>query len=113
MLIRELQEINKLLSQIDILHQKLIKFWSRDTMICENVLGSGSPTPPGVEFWKTKIRFYPAGHKKKSAATTNSICRLITLWCENEVSEKSKHSSWTVGYKWSWATSSGSTIIIY
>ena len=89
MLIRELQEINGLLSQIHILHQKLIKFWPRDTLICENVFGSGSPTPPGIEFWTTKIRFYPAGHKKKSAATTNRIRRLITLWCENEVLEKS------------------------
>ena len=66
MLIRELQEINGLLSQIDILHQKLIKIWSRDNLICERVIGSGSPTPPGVEFWRTKIRFYPAGHKKRA-----------------------------------------------
>ena len=66
MLIRELQEINKRVVQMDILQQKLIKFWSRDTLIYENVLGSGPPTPPGVEFWRTKIRFYPAGHKKRA-----------------------------------------------
>ena len=82
---------------MDILKEKLIKIWSRDTPICENVLGSGTPTPPGVEFWRTKIRFYPAGHKKKSATTKVTICRVITLWCENEVSEKIKHSSSTVG----------------
>ena len=52
--IPELKEINKLLSQMDILHQKLIKFWSRETMICENVLQSGSPTPLGVKFWGQK-----------------------------------------------------------
>ena len=98
---------------MDILQQKLIKFWSRDTLICENVLGSGSPTPPGVEFWRIQIKFYPADHRKKSAATTNTICRLITLWCENEVFEKIKHSSLTVGDIWSWANSIGSTIIIY
>ena len=44
---------------MNILHQKLIKFWSRDTMICESVLGKWTPTPPGVEFWMTKIRFDP------------------------------------------------------
>ena len=80
---------------MDILKEKLSKIRSRDTLICDNVLGSGSPTPPGVEFWRTKSRFYPAGHKKKSAATTTRICRLITLWCENEVFDKNKDSSWT------------------
>jgi len=66
MLIPELQEFHRLFAQMDILKQKLIKFWSRDTLICDNVLGSGSPTPPGVEFWRTKSRFYPAGHRKTS-----------------------------------------------
>ena len=93
MLISELQEIHRLFAQMLILHQKLIKFWSRDTLIFENVLGSGPPTPLGVEFWRTKIRFYPAGHEKKSATTINPICRLIASLCENEVFEKSKHSS--------------------
>ena len=64
MLIPELQEFNKLFAQMGILQQHLIKLWSRDTLICENVLGSGSPTPPGVEFWRTKIKFYPASHKQ-------------------------------------------------
>ena len=70
MLIPELQEFHKLFAQMDILQQKLIKFWSRDTLICDNVLGSGSPTPPGVEFWRIKIRFYPPGHKKNEKRTT-------------------------------------------
>ena len=64
MLIPELQEFHRLFAQMDILKQKLIKFWSRDTLICDNVLGSGSPTLPGVEFWRVKIRFYPAGYRK-------------------------------------------------
>ena len=64
MLIPELQEFNKLFAQIGLLQQKLIKFWSRDTLICESVLGSGSTTPPGVEFWSQKIKFDPAGHRK-------------------------------------------------
>ena len=88
MLIPELQESQRLFAQIDILHQKLIKIRSRDILICERVLGKWTPTFPGVEFWKSKIRFYRAGHKKKSAGTTNPICRGITLWCENEVCEK-------------------------
>ena len=69
MLIPELQEFHKLFAQIDILKAKLMKFWSRDTLICDNVLGSGSPTPPGVEFWRIKIRFYPPGHKKNEETT--------------------------------------------
>ena len=70
MLIPELQEFHRLFAQMDILKQKLIKFWSRDTLICDNVLGSGSPTPPGVEFWKIKIRFYPPRHKQNEKRTT-------------------------------------------
>ena len=93
MLIPELQEFHKLFAQIDILHQILIKFWSRDTLICERVLGILTPTPPGVKFWRTRTRFYPAGHKKTNAATTNTIRRSLTLWRENEVSGKIKHSS--------------------
>ena len=71
MLIPELQEFHRLFAQMDILKQKLIKFWSRDTLICDNVLGSGSPTPPGVEFWRIKIRFYPPGHRKNEKRTTS------------------------------------------
>ena len=74
MLIPELQEIHRLFAQMDILQQKLIKFWSRDTQICENVLGSGTPTPPGVEFWRTKIRFHCAGHRKKRAQQQRCRC---------------------------------------
>ena len=69
MLIPELQEFHRLFAQMDILQQKLIKIWSRDTPICENVLGSGTPTPPGVEFWRIKIRFYPPGHRKNEKST--------------------------------------------
>ena len=79
MLIPELQEFHRLFAQMDILKQKLIKFWSRDTLICDNVLGSGSPTPPGVEFWRTKSRFYPAGHRKTDQQHKGSSCRPITL----------------------------------
>ena len=70
MLIPELQEFHKLFAQMHILQQKLIKFWSRDTLICDNVLGSGSPTPPGVEFWRTKIRFDTPEHMKNEKSTT-------------------------------------------
>ena len=69
MLIPELQEFHRLFAQMDILKEKLMKFWSRDTLICDNVLGSGSPTPLGVEFWRIKIRFYPPGHRKNEKRT--------------------------------------------
>ena len=45
MLIPELQEFHRLFAQMDILQQKLMKFWSRDTLICEGVLGNLTPTP--------------------------------------------------------------------
>ena len=96
MLIPELQEFHRLFAQMDILKEKLIKIWSRDTPICENVLGSGTPTPPGVEFWRIKIRFYPPGHKKKEKTTRGTGCRAIILLCKNADSEKSKDSRWTV-----------------
>ena len=73
---------------MDILHQKLIKFWSRETMICENVLQSGSPTPPGVEFWNPKFRFDPPGHRETRQTAKDPGCRVITSRCENEVFEK-------------------------
>ena len=88
MLMPDLQEFHRLFAQIDILQQKLIKIWSRDTLICERVLGNLTPTPPGVEFWRTKIRFYPAGRRTEDATTKVSICRVITLWCITEDSEK-------------------------
>ena len=83
--IRELKEINRLLSQMDILHKKLIKFWSRETMICDNVLQSGSTTPPGVESGAIPARFDPPGHRKPVAPTMAQICRDVILWCEIEV----------------------------
>ena len=95
--IRELKEINRLLSQIDILHQKLIKIGSRDTMICENGLDARTPTPPGVEFWRRIFSFYPPGHRKSRFTTNPRKCRVMTCWCENEVSEKTQHSSLIVG----------------
>ena len=64
MLLLEMREFVRLFAQIDILHQKLIKFWARDTLICERVLGKWTPTPPGVEFWRIKIRTDCAGHRK-------------------------------------------------
>ena len=73
MLIPELQEFHRLFAQMDIWQQKLIKFWSRDTLICDNVLGNGSPTPLGVEFWRIKIRFYPPGHRKNEKTTTSKF----------------------------------------
>ena len=79
MLIPELQEFHRLFAQMDILKEKLIKIWSRDTPICENVLGSGTPTPPGVEFWRTKSRFYLAGHRKTSQQHKGPICRPLAL----------------------------------
>ena len=48
----ELQEFSGQFAQIDFLHQTLIKLWSRDIMICE-ILRKWTPTPPGLEFWKT------------------------------------------------------------
>ena len=59
MLIPELQEFHRLFAQMDILKQKLIKFWSRDTLICDNVSGSGSPTPPFFEEWRGKSQILP------------------------------------------------------
>ena len=68
----KIEEINKLFAQIDILQEKIIKIRSRDTLICESVVGILTPTPPGVEFWKTKIRFYCAGHRKNEKITTTT-----------------------------------------
>ena len=76
MLIPELQDFQRLFAQIVILQQKLIKFWSRDPLICNNVLGSGSTTPPGVEFWRTKIRCYCAGHRKTRQQQKHWIYRV-------------------------------------
>ena len=112
MLIPELQEFHRLFAQMDILKEKLMKFWPRDTLICDNVLGSGSPTPPGVEFWRTKSRFYPAGHRKTSQQQKRSNCRPITLRGKIKGLKKSKDSRWTVRQNCSWAKSRRTTIII-
>ena len=81
MLIPELQKFHGLFTQIVILHQKLINIWSRDTLICERGLGTLTPTPPGVEFWRTKIRFYYAGHRKNEKTTTTRFagCSLCNV----------------------------------
>ena len=96
MLIPELQEFRRLFAQINILHQKLTKIWSRDALICERVLGILTPTPPGVEFWKTKIGFDPARHRKTATATNNTICRVITLRGKIKGFKKNEDSSQTV-----------------
>ena len=96
MLIPDLEEFHRLFAQMDISDQKLIKSWSRDTLICERVLGKWTPTPPGVEFWRTKIRFYPAGHRKTAQQQKVTICRVITLRGKIQGLKKSKDSRWTV-----------------
>ena len=59
-----------------ILHQMLIEGWSRNTLICENVLGNLTPTPPRVEFWRLKIRIGYAGHRKMKKRPTLSLLNL-------------------------------------
>ena len=88
MLIPELQEFHKLFAQMDILKEKLIKFWSRDTPICENVLGSGTPTPPGVEFWRIKIRFDPPGHRKNEKRTTTGFAGSSFYYVKTKILKK-------------------------
>ena len=88
MLIPELQEFHRLFAQMDILKEKLIKFWSRDTLICDNVLGSGSPTPPGVEFWRIKIRFYPPGHRKNEKSTTTTDAGSSFYYVKMQIQKK-------------------------
>ena len=88
MLIPELQEFHRLFAQMDILKEKLIKIWSRDTPICENVLGSGTPTPPGVEFWRIKIRFYPAGHRKNEKTTKSHFAGSSFYYVKMQIQKK-------------------------
>ena len=99
MLIPELQEFNKLFAQMDILHQNMIKIWARDTLICERVLGKWTPTPPGVEFWRTKIGFYPPGQRENEKKTTSHFAGPPFSCVKNADSEKTKDSSQTVGQK--------------
>ena len=110
--VRELKEINRLLSQMDILHQMLIKVWSRDTLICERVLQILTLSSNSQYVLTPKIRFDPPGHRKTRVSIKGRKCRVMTCWCENEVSEKSKHSSWTVGHVSRWGNLTPPTIII-
>ena len=93
MLIPELQEFHRLFAQMDILQQKLIKNWSRDTLICESVLGKLTPTPPGVEFWRTKIKFYPAGHKEMKKQQCTRFAGPSLCGVKMKIQNKSKDSS--------------------
>ena len=96
-------EFQRLLAQIDILQQKLIKIWPRDIPMCDVFPGRGTATPPGVEFGRTRIRFHPAGHKEKRVATTNSICRLSVFFYKKKHGDKQKWDSiWAVGHFGSW-----------
>ena len=92
----KMEEINRLFAQMDILQQKLIKICSRDTLICESFLGSGTPTPPGVEFRRTKIRFYPAGHKKMEKQQWARFAGASLYGVGMKFLKKSKDSRWTV-----------------
>ena len=81
---------------MDIWQQKLIKFWSRDTLICDNVSGSGSPTPPGVEFWKTKTRFYPPGHRGMKKTTALIVAGYSFHYVKMVIQKKNGDSRKTV-----------------
>ena len=111
MLIPDLQEFQRLLAQMDILQQKLINIWSRDTLICERVLGNLTPTPPGVEFWRTKIKFNCAGHRKNEKTTRAGVAGSSLCGVKIEDSTKSCDSSLTVWQKWADLVPTGSTII--
>ena len=65
MLIPELQEFHGPFAQMVIFQQKLIKAWSRDTMVCERVRKVDT-YPSRSWILMTKTRFDPAGHKKKA-----------------------------------------------
>ena len=86
--IRELKEINRLLSQMDILYKMMIQFWSRETMICDNVLQSGSTTSVLLGVWCIPDRFHPPGHRKPACKTYTSGCRDVISWCEIGIFEK-------------------------
>ena len=53
----DLQEFNRLFAQIDIWHQSISKNKVPETSICESVLHNLDTPPPGVEFWRTEVRF--------------------------------------------------------
>ena len=93
MLIPELQEFHRLFAQMDILKEKLIKFWSRNNHICDNVSGSGSPTPPGVGGQNSDSTVQAIGKMKKQQeanSTTHHFSKKI------KGLKKSKDSRWTV-----------------
>ena len=76
----DLQEFNGLFAQIDFEHVKLRKINGPETSICDNVTRILDTPMPGVEFWKTKIRFNCELHRKTAATTNLWTCRCITLW---------------------------------
>ena len=51
-------------AEIYILHQKFIKIWPRDTLICERVLGIRPLSSNSQFVLKVKLRLYYAGHRK-------------------------------------------------
>ena len=53
----ELAKSNGLFAQIAFGHQHMTKFKSRKTLICERVLHNLDTPPPGVQFWRTEVRF--------------------------------------------------------
>ena len=53
----ELAKSNGLFAQIDIWHQRISKNKVPETSICESVLHNLDTPPPGVEFWRTEVRF--------------------------------------------------------
>ena len=61
MLIPELQEFHRLFAQMDILKEKLMKFRSRDTLICDNVLQFLDTSAPKPRFWKGPDQLLLAG----------------------------------------------------
>ena len=96
MLILELQEFQRLFAQMDILHQHLIKFWSRDTRICQRVLGNLTPTPPGVEFWRIRLELTVQDIGKRANNKRSRLAGSSFLWCKSGDSEQDEDSSLTV-----------------
>ena len=88
-------EFQKPFAQIDILHQKLIKIWPRDILICERVLGVLTLSSNSQCVVKVEIRFYCAGHRKRVQQQNR---KFAGPWFHNvKMSfKKMKGSSWTV-----------------
>ena len=53
----ESAQSNGLVAQIWMRHQSLSKSMVPETWICESVLHNLDTPPPGVEFWRTEVRF--------------------------------------------------------